>query len=159
MAALSGEEEGRPGGAGVSVLAKPTSPPPAGAAAGAAAAGLLVLMEVQLHVSSGLRVKVTDLDIAVLQGIATSLIASLGGGQPAAAPGGPAAGAGGAAAGPGGGAKAGQQGTAGKSLTYALDKAQRRMVASLRQAFRLADVNKDGTLDRAEVEGKTWRWW
>lgn len=103
-------------------------------------------MEVQLHVSSGVHVKVTDLDLAVLQGIATSLVASLGtGGQAAGGGGGQAA----------GGAKAaGQQSsTAGKSLTYALDKAQRRMVASLRQAFRLADVNGDGTLDRAEVEG------
>lgn len=102
--------------------------------------GWYVLMEVQLHVSSGLHVKVTDLDIAVLQGIATSLIDSLGVGASADAN----------AASP---SKGGNESAAGKSLTYALDKAQRRMVASLRQAFRLADVNGDGTLDRGEVEG------
>lgn len=82
----------------------------------------------------------TDLDLAVLQAIATSLLASFGGGAPAAADANAAVPTG----------KSG--GTAGKSLTFALDKAQRRMVASLRQAFRRADVNGDGTLDRAEVE-------
>lgn len=148
MAALT-EEEGTQGDAGagagdLSVVTKTAEGAAAvdsGGKKAEALSGLFVLMEVQLHVSSGLRMKVTDLDIAVLQGIATSLIASLGAGGQAA----------GAA---GGAAKAGQQqSSAGKSLTYALDKAQRRMVASLRQAFRLADVNGDGTLDRAEVEG------
>ena len=157
MAALTGEEEsqGSTGGAGagdLSVVQKRTEAGEGATAAGSggkkaeALSGLFVLMEVQLHVSSGLRVKVTDLDIAVLQGIANSLIASLGSTGAQAAGGG---GAGGTA----GGAKTGQQSSAGKSLTYALDKAQRRMVASLRQAFRLADVNGDGTLDRGEVEG------
>lgn len=160
VAALTGEEDaqggtGAAGAAGdLSVVTKKTAAGEEGGATAAdsggkkaeALSGLFVLMEVQLHTSSGLRVKVTDLDIAVLQGIATSLIASLG------STGGQAAGAGGAG-GAAGGAKTGQQSSAGKSLTYALDKAQRRMVASLRQAFRLADVNGDGTLDRAEVEG------
>lgn len=43
-------------------------------------------------------------------------------------------------------------GAAGGSITFALDKTQRRMVAGLRQAFRRADANGDGELDRQEVE-------
>lgn len=82
----------------------------------------------------------------VLNDVATSLLSSLGGGEAAPAGDGPASAAPAAPATKKGGV------TAGGSLTYALDKAQRRMVASLRQAFRRADVNGDGTLDRAEVE-------
>lgn len=165
VAALAGEEDTQGGaGAGAGRLSAATKTAEGGGGGAAASSGaggagkkaeglsgLFVLMEVQLHVSSGLRVKVTDLDIAVLQGIATSLIASLGTASQAADGGGGGGAAG--AAGAAGGARAGQQSSAGKSLTYALDKAQRRMVASLRQAFRLADVNGDGTLDREEVEG------
>lgn len=76
--------------------------------------------------------QVTDLDLAVLQGIATSLLASFASTDANPTP------------------SAGK--VAGKSLTYALDKAQRRTFASLRQAFRWADVNGDGVLDRDEVE-------
>lgn len=120
------------------VVSEPTTSPEKLEKKADTQSGWYVLMEVQVHVSSGLHIKMTDLDVAVLQGIATSLIDSLG------------VGTAGAASSP---AKAGNESAAGKSLTYALDKAQRRMVASLRQAFRLADVNGDGTLDRAEVEG------
>ncbi|CAM9494605.1 unnamed protein product, partial [Hapterophycus canaliculatus] len=145
VTALSDEGEGRHGSGGAAVKPEArTAPAETGESPTAAEvqSGWHVLMEVQLHVSSGLHVKVTDLDIAVLQGIATSLIASLGVGAAAGS------GGGGGDAAP---AKARNTSTTGK-LTYALDKAQRRMVASLRQAFRLADVNGDGTLDRAEVE-------
>ena len=76
----------------------------------------------------------TDLDLAVLTGITTSLLAAFS----------PATTADSTAT------SAGSKG--GASLTFALDKAQRRMVASLRQAFRLADINRDGELDRGEVE-------
>lgn len=71
----------------------------------------------------------------MLQGIATSLLASFAGTGAEAANPTPSAGK-----------------AAGKSLTYALDRAQRRTFASLRQAFRRADVNGDGVLDRDEVE-------
>ncbi|CAM9288314.1 unnamed protein product, partial [Ectocarpus sp. 8 AP-2014] len=143
VTALSGgEEEDQTGGGPTSAAAETDGNTTDSATASEVQSGWHVKMEVQLHVSSGLYVKVTDLDIAVLQGIATSLIASLGVGEaaPPAAGGAPPA------------AAASGQSAAGKSLTFALDKAQRRMVASLRQAFRLADVNGDGKLDRAEVE-------
>ncbi|CAM9823299.1 unnamed protein product, partial [Ectocarpus fasciculatus] len=144
VAALSGgeEEDQAGGGRPSSAAAESDGNTTDSATASEAQSGWHVKMEVQLHVSSGLYVKVTDLDIAVLQGIATSLIASLGVGEAATPPA-----AGGAPA-----TAASGQSAAGKSLTFALDKAQRRMVASLRQAFRLADVNGDGNLDRAEVE-------
>ncbi|CAB1109754.1 unnamed protein product [Ectocarpus sp. CCAP 1310/34] len=142
VTALSGgEEEDRAGGGPTSAAAETDGNTTDSATT---RSGWHVNMDVQLHVSSGLYVKVTDLDIAVLQGIATSLMASLSVGE--AAP--PAAGGAPPAAASG-------QSAAGKSLTFALDKAQRRMVASLRQAFRLADVNGDGNLDRAEVEDGT----
>ena len=75
--------------------------------------------------------QVTDLDVAVLLGIATSLLASL-------------------EVGPAGDSTSPSRGNrTGASL---LDRAQKRMVTSLRQAFRRADVNGDGILDRDEVE-------
>lgn len=77
--------------------------------------------------------QVTDLDLTVLKGIATSLMSSLNSSDAATAP--------------------TRAGATSGSLHYALDKTQRRMIASLRQAFRRADINGDGTLDREEVEG------
>lgn len=96
--------------------------------------------------------QVTDLDLSVLKGIATSLMAAFGG---VSADGEAGTGVGAAATtktpGPAT-AVAGVGGMAGGSITYALDKTQRRTVASLRQAFRRADANGDGVLDRDEVE-------
>lgn len=79
--------------------------------------------------------QVTDLDLWVLRGIAVSLLSSLKGGRQAAE----------------GGSNGDDPGNSVKRAGL-LDGAQKRLVTSLRQAFRRADVNGDGTLDRDEVE-------
>lgn len=86
--------------------------------------------------------------MSVIKGTVTSFISSLSATPPAdaaATPAGP----------PVSGAiadAAAVGGAAGGSITFALDRTQRRMVAGLRQAFRRADANGDGILDRQEVE-------
>lgn len=86
----------------------------------------------------------TDLDLSVLKGIVKSLTAALS--TPAAAA------PGGSTPADGSADTSGAANAAGGPVTYALNQAQRRTVAGLRGAFRRADVNGDGSLDRREVE-------
>lgn len=94
--------------------------------------------------------QVTDLDLSVLKRIAASLTASLSGSAASAdssSSAGPQKTSQAAAT-----SKTAARGMASGSVAFALDKTQRRTVAALRQAFRRADINGDGFLDRDEVE-------